>query len=342
MSGYQGRIDLASRLLGGSVVAANDEFFAEKENLIKPDEAVHRPATFTLKGQEYDGWETRRRRDTTDPEACDWAIIRLGAPGVVSTVVVDTAHFLGNFPESAAVDLLGMPGYPHVDELVDAKWTEVVARSALAGGVRNTFEVTEELRATHLRLRIFPDGGVARVRAYGAPLPDPLDLVDLPCDLVAMTNGGRVISCSDSFFSSPDNMLQPGESRFMGDGWETARRRGPGHDWAIVALVDEGLPKVAELSTTHYKGNCPATATIFGCAEATPGERSEWFAVLEEVELRPDTTHRFRLPGDRPVRSVRLRIAPDGGIGRFRLYGRLTERGMAALQQRWHDVGTGM
>lgn len=327
-----GLTDLACRSIGGSVVAASDEFFAEKENLIKPETPVHRPATFTLKGQEYDGWETRRRRDEVDAESNDWVMIRLGVPGTVSTVVIDTAFFVGNVPESASVEVLGVEGYPPPEELLGAGWTKLLPRKPLAGGTENAFEVDSGVRATHLRLRIFPDGGVARLRAYGHPVPDPRDFLDVPANLVGLTQGGLVISCSDSCYSSPNNMLQSGESRFMGDGWETARRRGPGNEWAVVALAGQAVPKVLELTTTHYKGNAPASATLL-----STDENVEWFPLLPPVALQPDNTHRFRLRGDRAARQVRLEIAPDGGIGRMRLYGPLTDAGRKALALRWFN-----
>jgi allantoicase len=165
--------DLAVRSFGGAVVWANDELFAGRENLVTPGAAVFTPRTFGAKGQVYDGWETRRRRDLAAGDA-DQAIVRLGAPGVVRAVVVDTSHFTGNFPTEASVDGVALDGVPSVDALRAADWTPLVERSALKGDTANVFPVGSPRRWTHVRLNIFPDGGVARLRLYGSLTDDGL------------------------------------------------------------------------------------------------------------------------------------------------------------------------
>src|SRR5882724_8866812 len=193
--------DLASRSLRGSVVAASDEFFAEKENLIKPGAATFTPHTFGHKGQVYDGWETRRRRGAggslPGPGANDWVIVRLGAAGVVHAVVVDTAFFRGNFPQSCSVEACYVAGYPDAAALEGAAWREIVPRSPLKGDASHVFEVSRGRRYSHVRLRIFPDGGVARLRVHGRVVPDPALLSGMTFDVAALENGGDVLSCSD-------------------------------------------------------------------------------------------------------------------------------------------------
>lgn len=326
--------DLAGRRVGGSVVAASDEFFAERENLIKPEEPVFRPHTFTNKGQEYDGWETRRRRGPGDH---DWAIVRLGVPGVPRVVVVDTTHFKANHAPFAQVEGVGLDGYPEVAELADAAWQPIVPRVPLSGDARNVFTVDGASRYTHVRLRIFPDGGVARLRVHGDAVPDPRWLAEVPFDVAALVNGGSVVRCSNWFFSPPNNMLQPGGSRYMGDGWESARRRDAGHDWAVVRLAAVAVPRVVEIDTTHYKGNAPDRVAVLGIDARTgdPADAAAWWPVLAERGVRPDTAHRFRTAADRPVTHLRLDVFPDGGIGRFRVYGRVPDDGWRDLAARW-------
>jgi allantoicase len=208
--------ELASRRVGGSVMWANDELFAERENLIRPTDPVFQPSTFGHKGQIYDGWETRRRRESGH----DQAIIRLGLPGMIRGVVVDTAFFTGNYPpfasiEACAVD--GGDGYPGPEELTD--WDTLVPRSPLLGDTRNTFDVSQQRRYTHVRLTIYPDGGVARLRVHGFPLPDPVFLDLNSFDLAALENGARIFACSNMFYSSPANLIAPGNPTSMGDGW---------------------------------------------------------------------------------------------------------------------------
>ncbi|RAG84058.1 allantoicase [Streptacidiphilus pinicola] len=333
--------DLASRQSGGSVVGANDELFAERENLINPAPAEFRPYTFGPKGQIMDGWETRRRRET----GYDWAVVRLGTAGVIRGVIVDTAFFIGNYPpfcsvEAAAVEPLG--AQPTAVELAEADWHEIVPRSALKGDTANPFEVASELRFTHVRLNIFPDGGVARLRVHGEALPDPRWALDTDRDLAALENGGRVLDCSNRFYSSPDNILRSGPARVMGEGWETSRRRDDGNDWAVVQLAAQAEIDRIEIDTTCFVGNAAGSARVTGCdaTAADPEHPDSWFELLPRTRLEPDTVHRFRLDRTavrRPVSRVRLDIFPDGGLARFRVHGSPTAAGRAAIFRTWAD-----
>jgi allantoicase len=331
--------DLASRALRGSVMAASDEFFAEKENLIKPGPATHRPATFGHKGQVYDGWETRRRRGLSGalPAAGehDWAIVRLGAPGVVHAVVVDTAHFTGNFPQACSVEACYMAGYPPADSLASVQWTEIVPRSPLTGDSRHVFTVAPGPRCSHVRLTIYPDGGVARLRVHGEVVPDPALLDGLTFDLAALENGGDVRACSDRFYSSPRNAISPGLSRVMGEGWETRRRRSDGNEWLIVGLAAAALVSLVEIDTSGYIGNSPGMASLRGYAGGDWEQDSSWAPLLPATELLPDTVHRFRVSPAEPFELVRLDVFPDGGVARLRLYGSPTPDGLAEMRRRW-------
>jgi allantoicase len=351
--------DLASRALRGSVVCASDELFADKENLITPGAATFSPETFGHKGQLYDGWETRRKRGAGgsppgDGEH-DWVIVRLGAPAVVHAVVVDTAWFRGNFPRSCSVEACYAGGYPGAATLGDAGWTEIVPRGLLTGDARHVFEVTTGRRFSHVRLRIYPDGGVARLRVHGAVVPDPSLLEGLTFDLAALENGGDVVACSDQFYSVPRNAISPGLPRVMGEGWETRRRREPGNEWLMVALTARSVIAVAEIDTTGYIGNSPGAARLRGLdapgADGAPASRpaaeaaeADWFDLLPATPLLPDTPHRFRLAGPEgtrphPVTAVRLDVYPDGGIARLRLHGSLTGDGLATVRHRWDQTG---
>jgi allantoicase len=300
--------DLASRLFGGGVVHADDEFFAAAAHLVLPDAPTFTPRTFDHKGQVYDGWETRRRRSP----GSDSAVVRLGAPGVIRGVVVDTAFFTGNFPPFASVDAAAVEGYP----ATVAGWVPLVAKSPLQGDAKNRFTVDDERRFTHVRLTIHPDGGVARLRVHGEIVPDPA-LLPAEFDVAAAEHGGRVVDCSNMFYGHPESMLMPGPARHMGDGWETSRRRDDGNDWVIVRLAAPSELTFADLDTSHFKGNAPGQARLLG----STGER-DWFELLPRTPLRPDTRHRFPLAPGREVTHVRLDIYPDGGMARLRLLGR--------------------
>src|SRR3984893_17563896 len=265
--------------LRGSVVAASDEFFAAKENLIRPDAPVFVPETYDAKGQVYDGWETRRRRgnDGTlpDREDRDWVIVRLGVPGVVRSIVVDTAFFTGNYPQACSADACSASGYPSAEELTadpgPGPWRGIVPRAVVTGDPRHAFKVNAGRRYTHVRLNIFPDGGVARLHVHGEVVPDPALFEGLTFDLAALENGADVADSSDqNSFSAPGNLISPGLSRVMGEGWETRRRRRPGHEWLVIRLAGRGVIDLAEIDTSWYRGNQPDTASL-QAVDATTG-----------------------------------------------------------------------
>ncbi len=313
MEEFTARPDLASRAFGGGVVAASDEFFAAADHLVLPAPPVFAPRTFGHKGQVYDGWESRRRRSP----GVDWVIVRLGAPGVIHGVDVDTSFFTGNFPPYASVDAVALDGYPSADELAGAAWVPIVPKLPLAGDSRNLFTVEERRRFTHVRLTIHPDGGVARLRVHGTVVPDPA-LLPAVFDVAAAQYGAEVTGCSDMFYGHPHNMLMPGLAQHMGDGWETSRRRDDGNDWVVVRLAAPAEISLADLDTSHFKGNAPGWASVRGSAPDAP---DDWFDILARTPLNPDTPHRFPVRPGRVADRVRLDIFPDGGMARLRLHG---------------------
>ena len=327
---FAGLPDLGSETVGGAALAASDEFFAPKESLVKASRPVFREDEYTDRGKWMDGWETRRRRTGGN----DWCLIRLGLPGVIQGVVVDTTHFTGNYPDACSLEACAVPGDPTVSELQAASWTEVFPKTALRGDRENAFPVRDSARATHLRFHIFPDGGVARLRVYGVVAPDWEKLAkEKEIDLAALANGGLVVAASDMFFGHRHNLILPGQARGMRDGWETRRRRGEGHDWAIVKLGREGIVRGVELDTSHFKGNAPGSCSVegVGSPEASPEALSaevRWREILPRVTVTPDAVRVFReeVRDVGPVTHARLNIYPDGGVARFRLFGSVTGR----------------
>ncbi|HET8662367.1 MAG TPA: allantoicase [Micromonosporaceae bacterium] len=329
--------DLACRSLGGGVVATNDELFAAADNLVNDDPPSFEPHTFGPKGQVYDGWETRRRRTPGH----DFAVVRLGAPGVVRGVVVDTTHFTGNYPPYASVEGCGVAGYPAPEELAGVDWVTLVPRSSLRGDARNPFPVEVEQRLTHVRLSIYPDGGVARLRVHGEVVPDPRLLAAGPVDLAAMEHGGQVVGCSNMFYGSPQNLLRPGLARSMGEGWETARRRDEGNDWVVVRLAVPGRVSLVELDLSHFKGNAPGWAQlrVLDTRAGAPADLAgspAWVSLLPRTRLQPDTRHRFRIADAPTATHVRLDAYPDGGAARLRLHGVPAEPDRLLL--RWFNL----
>ena len=344
-------VDLAQERLGGAVIAANDEFFAPKDNLLKAEKPIFRDGKYTDRGKWMDGWETRRRRTPGH----DWCIVRLGAPGIVRGVVVDTAFFKGNYPEACSIEACAVLGQPDAEQLTSSSthWFEILPRAGLVGDSPNRFAVVSPVRVTHLRFNIFPDGGVARLRVYGDIAPAPRWLgrpgSASEVDLASVENGGGVVTCNDMFFGSRHNLIMPGRSVNMGDGWETKRsgRGGAARafdasgaeakapDWVILRLAAIGTIHRIEVDTNHFKGNAPESCSIAVChapgaseAELTSPSR-EWHDVVARTKLQPHTRHFYEreVAEHSPASHVRFSIFPDGGVSRLRLWGMVSREG---------------
>lgn len=336
---FTGLVNLADEYLGAQALACNDEFFAPMGNLVKPGRGVFLPDEYTDRGKLMDGWETRRRRGPGH----DWCILELGTPGRVRVLDIDTNHFLGNSPPFASVDAIRATPGATLDALKNVQWHELLPQMPIRPGSQNIFPISHAEswpRAwTHLRLNIYPDGGVARFRAHGDVEPDwtstDVDdeergrLQDGEVDLVAVKNGGLALACSDMFFGPMNNLILPGRSVNMGGGWETRRRRGPGFDWIILRLGAPGSVGLVEVDTNFFKGNCPDTCSIEGIFAPNAAltelvdPSAAWRGVLGDSKLTPHTRHFFRdeIVQRGPFTHVRLSIYPDGGVSRLRLYG---------------------
>jgi allantoicase len=318
-------LNLAQPRLGAQVVYASDDFFAPKERMIDPRPPVFIPDKYDDNGKWMDGWESRRKRGPGH----DLAILRLGRRGRLRAVDIDTSHFTGNYPTAASLE-----GCLSAETLPggDAQWQELVPRGELEGNAHHVIEVADDGVYTHLRLNIYPDGGVARLRVFGEVDVDWQQEAERgEIDLAALGLGGRAVAWSDAHYGSPDNILAPGRGADMGDGWETRRRRGPGNDWIIIALAHPGEITRVLVDTAHYKGNYPAACALRaalvsgGDAKSLAAASAAWPPLLPEQPLGPDAEHAFALtsPEGGPVSHVRLDIFPDGGVSRLRLIGRV-------------------
>jgi allantoicase len=317
-------VNLASERLGARAVDANDDFFAGKENLVK-DAAAMANDEYTERGKWMDGWETRRRREPGH----DWCVVQLGARGLVRQLVIDTTHFKGNHPPECSVEALDSPA-PRLD-LRQADWRPLLRRSPLTADSMNEFSLPSPLPATHLRLCIYPDGGVARLRALGEVLPQ-LDRLrtESEVNLAAIEHGAVVVLVSDMFFGDRQNLIMPGRAQSMRDGWETRRRRDAGNDWAIVRLAGPGTVRRIEVDTSHFKGNAPGSCSIDGifAPDATPAElqaSAGWKTVVARLPLTPHANHLLEAEVEPAgaLTHIRLNIFPDGGVSRLLVWGTL-------------------
>jgi allantoicase len=317
-------IDLAQPRLGAEVIAASDDFFGAKERLIDPAEPVFVPGKYDDHGKWMDGWESRRKR-TPGHDSC---VIRI-CPGTIQGVDIDTSFFTGNYPPHASLDACNSTAPPDAR----TEWQELIAKTALTGNKHHYLPVADDRTWSYLRLNIYPDGGVARLRAYGVA---HFDWSTLPAgewvDLAAMQHGGRALACTDMHFGHMSNLIAPGRGVNMGDGWETRRRREPGNDWVILKLGHAGRIRQVTVNTAFFKGNYPARCSLHGALlEDLPDDEvsqsgSYWKLVLPPVELGPDQLQVFEkeVLDAGPVSHVRLDIYPDGGISRVRLLGELS------------------
>ncbi len=319
--------DLAAARLGAKVLYATDDFFAEKENLIKPTRGIFITDKYTDRGKWMDGWESRRKRTPGH----DWAVVQLATPGRIVGFDIDTNFFLGNHPPHASVEAAYITDMPAGETGWEAvAWKEILPKSHLDAGSQNFYESSSDEMYTHLRLHIYPDGGVARIRVYGEVFKK-WETVSAreEIDLAAAVYGGKAIACNDMFFSAMGNLIMPGRGINMGDGWETKRNRNPGNrDWVILKLATPGTIDRIVVDTCHFKGNFPDSCSIEACRsekdEAVINDQVEWQTLLPQQKLCADHEHEFvrEVSQLATVTHARLNIFPDGGVSRLRLFGK--------------------
>jgi len=312
-------VNLALPEWGGAIYSVSDEFFAPAKRMLSADDPVFIPGRFDDHGKWMDGWESRRKRTSGH----DYCVIRI-CPGVIRGIEIDTRFFTGNYPPAAMVEACSAEIEP--DETTS--WTELVPRTALEGDTRQYFTVSNENAWSFIRLNIYPDGGVARLRVYGEPARDAgaIDR-DQWVDLVSSAAGGVALECNNMHFGDMSNLLSNQPVANMGDGWETRRRRHPGNDWVILKLGLRGRVHRVEVDTAFFRGNYPARCSLKG---GNPGANSDlvadsvnWDEILPQLALGPDQLHIFetQLRDVGAVTHVRLDIFPDGGVARLRLAG---------------------
>lgn len=315
--------NLADARLGADALAASDDFFAPRARMLNPAPAIFHPGKYDDHGKWMDGWETRRKRH----EGYDWCIVRLGRPGQIMGVDIDTSHFTGNYPPAASLEACRCDGDPG-DGTV---WTEILPSVALGASAHHFHAIAADGVWSHVRLNIYPDGGIARLRVYGRIQRDwTADDAGALIDLAALGNGGRAIGWSDAHYNTPAVLLTPGRGVDMGDGWETRRRREPGNEWCVIALGLPGLVEEVEVDTAHYKGNYPDRCSILAANVSAGTDQSAitqsmfWRTLLPEQKLSADAIHRFKaeVADLGPITHVRLNNIPDGGISRLRILGR--------------------
>ena len=319
-------VDLLDEQLGSRAIYCSDDWFARCENLVKRAEPICQQGHFVSTGQWMDGWESRRsfgRRNRKSNH--DWCVLRLGSPGLIKYINIDTSHFTGNAPDQAGIDYAWQP----TGSEQQLEWTELLPPSEIEGNSHNVFGIDNDNPVSHLRLRIYPDGGVARLRAFGEIRINKAAIVKGELvDLANILSGGKGQQCSNEFYSSPNNLLMPKPGINMGDGWETKRRRNQENDWCIIKLGIPGDVRKVIVDTSHFKGNYPDYCTLEGASgrdDSIDPESIIWKSILEAASLQPDREHVFVRPELASPKEifthVRFNIFPAGGVSRLRVIG---------------------
>lgn len=320
-------VNLSSAALGAVAIDCSDDFFAPMQRMLNDAPAIFIDGKYDDHGKWMDGWESRRRRGPGN----DWCVVRLARPGIVHGIEIDTSHFTGNNAPAASVEGCIIEGdYP----AEQTRWIPLLERNELGGDGEFRFEVNNSSVFSHIRLQIYPDGGIARLRVYGEPKVDWETVGrDKPVDLAASLNGAIALVCNDQHYGDMRNLLKPGRGVNMGDGWETRRRREPGNDWVIIALAHPGVIKQVEIDTAHFKGNYPDRFDLRGTLlhtaplQSLSQQSEDWPLLVPETRLGPDQVHVLdeQIQDTGPVSHVRLNIHPDGGVSRLRLFGNVAD-----------------
>ena len=318
-----GLIDLAQPRLGSKVIFKTDDFFASANRIIDPSSPVFKEGLFNKNGKWMDGWESRRKRTPGH----DYLIIKLGKPGSISKVNVDTSHFNGNQPSMISIDACNSKS----NNIKSFKWKNLVSKKKTKANSHHIFKTSSKSVFTHIKLNIFPDGGVARLRLYGSISKENNNFGKKTINLASLLDGASVIACNNEHFGKAENILAPGKAKNMGDGWETRRRRDKGFDWLILNSIDGEMIDKIEISTHHFKGNFPSHCSLQAAYIPTKKSSSSivnssnnWKTLMNKTTLKANNTHTFKntLMKKNKINFIKINIFPDGGISRFRIFGK--------------------
>ena len=316
-----GLIDLAQPRLGTKVIFKTDDFFAPANRIINPMEPIFKEGIFDKNGKWMDGWETRRKRT----HGHDFIILKLGKPGLIKKIDVNTSYFNGNQPSMVSIE----GANSNSNKIEKFKWISILSKKKVKANSHHFFSVKKNKVFTHIRFNIFPDGGVARLRLFGT-IAKSNKLKNKKINLASLLDGASVIACNNEHFGKAENVLAPGKAKNMGDGWETRRRRGKGNDWLILNSIDGNSIDKIEISTHHFKGNYPSYCSLQAAYLSSKSSKqivnssNKWKYLLKNTKLSANKTHKFKnsLMKKEKINHIKINIFPDGGISRFRIFGK--------------------
>ena len=271
-----------------------------------------------------DGWETRRKRN----KGHDYLILQLGKPGKINKVDIDTSYFNGNQPSKVSLEAcFNKNKIPNKN----TKWIKILNKKSTKPNSHHFFSIKNKSTFTHVKLNIFPDGGVARLRIYGT-MKVKKKFGKKIINLTSILNGAVPIACNNEHFGRAENILAPGTGKNMGDGWETRRSRGKNFDWLILKCATQGKISKIQIDTHHFKGNYPDKCSLQAAyvnnkasSNAIINSSKKWKFLLNKVKLQAHKKHNFenKLMKNKKVNYIKINIFPDGGISRIRVFGRM-------------------
>ena len=320
----QGLVNLASPKMGTKILAFSDDFFGEVTRMLNDKDPIFIEDKYDNHGKWMDGWESKRRRDGGN----DWAILKLGSAGIISKIEIDTSYFTGNFPPFFSLEGI----YSETEPNKDSNWKSLIAKTNLVGDCKNNFELNLKEKFNFVRLQIFPDGGVARIRLFGEVKYnwDRFNNEEI-IELSSLRLGGSILAYNNAHYGDVSALLSEGRGKTMGDGWETRRRREPGNDWIIIKLAQKGIIEKIEIDTAHFKGNYPDRASIQAISidknittKDLIQSSENWDVILDETKLTADNIHEYEINSNSKAEAthIRLNIYPDGGVSRLRIFGK--------------------
>jgi len=318
-----GLIDLAQSRLGSKIVYKTDEFFAPAKRIINPWPPVFKEGVFDKHGKWMDGWETRRKRS----KGHDYLILKLGKPGKIYKVDIDTSYFSGNHPTKVSIQACF--DKKNITNK-NFKWTTILKKKSTKANSHHFFNIKNKSTFSHVKLNIFPDGGVARLRVYGT-IENKKKFGKKILNLTSVLNGATPIVCNNEHFGRAENILAPGIGKNMGDGWETRRSRGKNFDWLIIKCATAGRIGKIQIDTHHFKGNYPDKCSLQAAYinskisnKSIVNSSKKWKLLLNKVKLNAHKKHNFqnKLMKNKKVNYIRINIFPDGGISRIRMFGK--------------------
>ena len=320
----QGLVNLASPKMGTKILAFSDDFFGEVTRMLNDKDPIFIEDKYDNHGKWMDGWESKRRRDGGN----DWAILKLGSAGIISKIEIDTSYFTGNFPPFFSLEGI----YSETEPNKDSNWKSLIAKTNLVGDCKNNFELNLQEKFNFVRLQIFPDGGVARIRLFGEVKYnwDRFNNEEI-IELSSLKLGGSILAYNNAHYGDVSALLSEGRGKTMGDGWETRRRREPGNDWIIIKLAQKGIIEKIEIDTAHFKGNYPDRASIQAISidknittKDLIQSSENWDVILDETKLTADNIHEYEINSNSKAEAthIRLNIYPDGGVSRLRIFGK--------------------